>query len=403
MVRIATRVLPLLAVLLLLVLPLPLLAQEPQPIVVTATSVRYSFGQQATFEIQVAAGTAIDELFLYLEEEGAAGTEVVPVPLEDAASTQAAYQRDLRLHPFPPFGQVTWWWEVRGEAGQRVTTEPSTLEYVDDRFEWQATSDGAVHIHADVDDPAYAQTALDIARTGLARIVEELESPALAEVHVYLYPSLTDLRAALEMAGREWMGGQARPELGAVLVAVPYDDEFVARMEQDIPHELTHLVVYEVTGPEGYTRVPAWLDEGLAMDNQARPDPNMDALLEQARAEGRLIPLSDLCAPFPSDPQAALLSYAQSASLVRYIRDRYGDTGIRALLAVYADGLDCEGGIVRALNVGPERLDLAWRAHMMGLSGSMTWLADNGPWLLLWGLSVLLALPMRGVIRRRGE
>jgi hypothetical protein len=116
-----------------------------------------------------------------------------------------------------------------------------------------------------------------------------------------------------------------------------------------------------------------------------------------------LIPLVDLCDPFPANPDVALLSYAQSASIVRYIRDRYGGSGIRALLTAYADGAGCEGGVIQALNTTPERLDLDWRANLVGLSGWTLWLSENTPWLLLWALSLILALPMAGagILRRR--
>jgi hypothetical protein len=385
----------------MLLLALPLQAQEQSPIVVMTTSASYTFGQQATFDIEVAADAGIAALYLYLQEEGEERGEVISVPFAPGTSVQVAFQRDLRLYPFPPFGEVAWRWEVRDGAGNRLMTDPSVFTYADNRFEWLVTFAGSIRLHTVVDDPTYVQAALDIAQASLVRVAQALGSSSLEEVNIYIYPSLLDLRAALEMGGREWMGGQARPELGAVLVAIPYDDEFIAHMERDIPHELTHLVVYQVTGPEGYTYVPAWLNEGVAMIHQIRADPNLDVLLERARAEGQLIPLVELCPPFPSDPEVALLSYAQSASLVRYIRDRYSSAAIRALLAAYADGAGCEGGIIQALDTTPERLELAWRAHLKGMSGWRAWLSDNTLWLLLWGLSLLLALPMIGTIHQR--
>lgn len=374
----------------------PLDAQEQPPIAVTASTVQYTFGQQATFSLEVSADAGVAAIYLYLQKPGAERVEVLPVPFEAGTAVRASLLRDLRLAPLPPFGQVSWWWEVRDQAGHALTTPPSSFQYADNRFEWFTAVAGRVRAHSTVDDPVYMRAALDIAQANLQAIEESLQSAPLEGVDVYLYPSLADLRAALEMGGREWVGGQARPELGVVLVAVPHDDEFVARMERDIPHELTHLVIYHVTGPQGYAFVPAWLDEGLATVNQAWPDPSLDVRLEQARAEGRLIPLADLCPPFPTDPQTALLSYAESASLVRTVRDRYGSSGIRALLRAYADGASCEGGIVQALDTTPQRLELAWRADMLGVSGWAAWLTDNAPWLALWGLSILLALPMIG-------
>ena len=205
------------------------------------------------------------------------------------------------------------------------------------------------------------------------------------------------------MAGRSWAGGQARPELGVILVAIPDDNRALSRMERDIPHELTHLVLYSVAGAEGYRHVPAWLDEGLATASELRPDPTLEVILDQAQAEGRLLPLTAICPPFPTDQERALLAYAQSASMVRTVQERYGNAGIRDLLAAYADGAGCESGVERGLGITAHQLERTWRADLMGLSGWMAWLSDNAAPLLLWGIGLILALPMAAVFRRRSS
>ena len=371
----------------------PLTFQET-PITVQEASVTYTFGQQAVFSIQATSSTDITALYLYIRSAGDERVEVTPVPLEPGPSVQATFTRDLRLFPFPPFGTVNWWWEVRDAAGHQLTTPQATFRYEDNRLNWFGRTAGPVTVYSTVDDPQYMQAALDIAAVSLERIARSLNAPVPEKVDIYLYPSLADLQAALRMAGRAWMGGQARPELGVILVAVPYDGGYMAQMEQEIPHELTHLLVYRLAGPEGYRYIPAWLNEGLATANQTRPDPNLDSLLERARGEGRLIPIRDLCFPFSTDPAEALLAYAESGSLVRYIRRQYGDSGIRALLQAYADGADCDGGVQKALHVSLDQLERAWRADLSGVGKWMVWVADNGAGLALWGLSVLLALPI---------
>ncbi|MFN3762171.1 MAG: peptidase MA family metallohydrolase, partial [Anaerolineae bacterium] len=367
---------------------------QEAPITVKEASVTYTFGQQAVFSIQATASADIIALYLYLQSEGNERVEVTPVPITPGPSVQATFTRDLRLFPFPPFGTVRWWWEVRDAAGHQLTTPASTFRYEDNRWDWFSRTVGPITVHSTVDDPPYMQGALDIAAVSLERIARSLSVPPPERVDIYLYPSLADLQAALRMAGREWMGGQARPELGAILIAVPHHDGYLAQMEQEIPHELTHLFVYRLTGPGGYRYVPAWLNEGLATANETRPDPNLDSLLERARAEGRLIPLRNLCPPFSTDPAEALLAYAESGSLVRYIRQRYGDSTIRVLLLAYADGADCEAGVQRALHVTLDQLERAWRADLSGVGKWLVWMADNAPGLALWGLSLLLAFPI---------
>ncbi len=367
---------------------------QEAPITVKEASVTYTFGQQAVFSIQATASADITALYLYLQSEGNERVEVTPVPIPPGPSVQAMFTRDLRLFPFPPFGTVRWWWEVRDAAGHQLTTPASTFRYEDNRWDWFSRTVGPITVHSTVDNPPYTQGALDIAAVSVERIARSLSVSPPERVDIYLYPSRADLQAALRMAGREWMGGQARPELGAILIAVPYHDGYLAQMEQEIPHELTHLFVYRLTGPEGYRYVPAWLNEGLATANETRPDPHLDSLLERARAEGRLIPLRNLCPPFSTDPAEALLAYAESGSLVRYIRQQYGDSTIRALLLAYADGADCEAGVQRALNITLDQLERAWRADLSGVGKWVVWVADNAPGLALWGLSLLLAFPI---------
>jgi hypothetical protein len=359
----------------------------------------YTFGQQATFSIQAASANDITAIYLYLQSEGDAAAVSLPVSIEPGPEVQATVQRDLRLSPFPPFGMVSWWWEIRDTEGTVLRTDPKLFRYTDNRFEWQATTDGRVTLHTAVDNPQYIQTALEVIQTSLRRVESELQAEPLAQVDLYLYPSTEDLRAALEMAGRNWAGGQARPELGVILVAVPENDRALSRTERDIPHELTHLIVYSVTGSEGYRHVPAWLDEGLATANELRPDPTLEVVLDQARAEGQLLPLTALCPPFPASQEAALLAYAQSASMVRTIRDRYGNAGIRDLLIAYADGAGCESGIEHGLGITAHQFERTWRADLVGLSGWMSWLSDNAAPLLLWGIGLILALSVAALFR----
>lgn len=378
----------------------PTLAQESLPITV-ADAYSYTFGQQITFDVDVSSPTPVTALYLYLQTEGVAYGVPHPVPITPGTDVHTSLQRDLHQHPLPPFAHVQWWWEVRGDGGALLTTEPQSFQYVDNRFEWHTTSTEHLFLHTVVDDPVYVQAAVEIGETALARIAQALQTAPVSGIDVYVYPATADLRAALEMTGRDWAGGQARPELGTVLVAAPPDSSARTRMERDIPHELTHLLVYQVTGPEGYPYVPAWLNEGLATANELRPDPELEVVLESARAQGQLVPLSDLCPPFPNSRDTALLYYAQSGSIVRYVREQYGNSGIRALLTTYADGAGCESGVTRALDVTPQQLELAWRAHLVGLSSWMSWTVDNVPLLAVWGISLLLAVPMVGLGQRR--
>jgi hypothetical protein len=169
-------------------------------------------------------------------------------------------------------------------------------------------------------------------------------------------------------------------------------------MERLLPHELTHLMVYEATGRR-LGQVPPWLNEGLASLNERRPDPNRQALVDEALAQGRLYTLEALCAPFPVDLSAAQLAYAQSASVVAYLRDKYGSQMIRDLLAAYADNASCDAGVNRVLGISLGDLESAWRARLTGQGPTERAFNSGAVWLALWLLTALLALPLVGVLR----
>jgi hypothetical protein len=156
---------------------------------------------------------------------------------------------------------------------------------------------------------------------------------------------------------------------------------------------LTHLLVYQATG-DAYTHVPRWLDEGLAVLSETPPEPAYQATLEAAYRDEALISIEALCAPFPADWDAAQLSYAQSQSLVRFIRERYGHQGIHALLGAYRDGADCGSGVERALGLPLATLETDWQAS---LGPRVAWLAaldKVGAWVILTVLLLMAPLPL---------
>jgi hypothetical protein len=169
-------------------------------------------------------------------------------------------------------------------------------------------------------------------------------------------------------------------------------------MKRYIPHEITHLLVYQAVTPAGYGYVPEWLNEGLATANEQLPTPEFATTLEEARVTGQLLSLEDLCVPFP--PDATYLAYAQSGSVVQFIREQYGAEKIRALLAAYANGAGCESGVRDTLNVSLSGLDTAWRASLEPQAPWRVWVEQVIVFGGVWLLSLLVALPMIGGLGR---
>ncbi len=375
---------------LLALLLMPPQAAFAQGITATSVSADYSFAQRMTFRVTARSDTDFKSAVVIVRPRNAPEIRGTGV-FTPGKAIDATYVQQLVGGVLPPFSTVTYWWELTDAAGRKLVTPPQSVEYLDNRFAWQDLVEGNLRVRSYAGDVAYARAALDVARAALPRLNQELQAPLPPRVDIYLYSALEDLQSALELGGRDWQGGQARPDLGAVLVAVPPGQGAYAQMKRDIPHELTHLLVYQATGA-GYARVPRWLDEGLASANEELAQPAYQLALESAFREGQLIPLETLCAPFSADAGVAQLSYAQSASLVQFIRNNYPD-GIRKLLGAYAGGATCGGGVEQALSTTLSALEWKWRASLGPRNALQVMVNSVGAWVLLVILVSLALLP----------
>lgn len=363
----------------------------------------YTFARQVTFTLAATSDVEISQVHLFFRATGDPDTEKVAVALEKPErEVRVSQTRNVGVYPLPPFADITFWWQIEDAAGNQLQTEPEEFKYADNRFEWMEMRAGGISVHW-IDgraDPTYAQTALDIAQASVKDINAELRAPFPDSLDIYIYDSDKNLEAAMVLTGRDWVGGQARPELGVVVVAVPQEQGYSSRMRRYLPHEITHLLIYQLMTAEGYGRVPTWLDEGLATANELLPTPEYALALKEAYESNQLLSLKDLCAPFSPDASTAFLSYAQSGSVVRFIREQYGADGIRRLLAVYADGASCTSGVEEALDVSFSQLEGAWQASLRSETRWRVWMDQVGVWIGLWLLSALVAVPMIGRVQR---
>jgi hypothetical protein len=311
----------------------------------------------------------------------------------------AQVTRDLAQQPLRPFSPLSYWWRVETASGAQVTTERATLLYADNRFEWQNIARGPITAHWYAGDLAFGQAAADAGALALPRISSDLGAPQPVRVDVYIYETVADLQAGLELNGRTWVGGHADPDLGVVLLAVPPGPEAVLGFERDLPHELTHVLIYELTQPH-YAAVPFWLNEGLAVLHETQPNPGYRLALERAQRESNLLALDSLCGGFPLDTAQATLAYAQSRSLVSYVRDRWGSGGIASLLSAYAEGATCAGGVQRALGVSLAGLENEWQRDALQVSPLRELALQFGPWLLLLSLPALALFGLLFLPRR---
>ena len=370
-------------------------------IAVSKADATYEFARSITFTITASSTAPIAQATVFYQS--ADGTSIKQPADRFTAETQvdlAATVVFTETKP-PAFSTIAYWWEIADRAGNTLRTDIYTLTYIDSRFKWIDLTAGVVRVHWVEGDSGFGATAASIANEALPRIQQQLGVEPPSPIDIYIYPSMDSLRSAVELAGRPWLGGQARPELGVAMVAIPNGDTANIQMRRDIPHELTHLMMFIATTPR-YDAVPAWLDEGLATLNEGEPNPTQAVALQEAYAANQLPSLEALCSAMPTNSAEALAAYAQSRGVVQQIVDDYGSAGIQALLAAYHDGATCAGGVERGLNTTLNGIELKWRASLGPISSVTTVARTSGPWIVLW---IVVAVPLIAVflIRRPGK
>ena len=345
------------------------LARAAAPIFSNFTA-DYQFAERMTFAVNLAGEAPITGAKLFVQSGSQPPYALAADPFAPGIPLTVTTSLDLNETRLIPFSTVTYWWEVTDASGQASVSPRQSFAYVDNRFPWQDLAAGPARIHWYQGDSGFGAAAAAVAAEALPKMQQQIGVEPPAPLDVYIYASVNDLRQAVELSGREWLGGQARPELGVVLVAIAPDDSARLNMRRDIPHELSHLMTFVATAPN-YAAAPRWLDEGLATLNEGEPDAMQALAVQDAAAANRLIPLITLCGDFPAAASDALQAYGQSRNVAQQIINQYGSAGIQALLAAYRDGATCAGGVERALNVSLDDLDLQWRATLPG--------AANGP------------------------
>lgn len=251
-------------------------------------------------------------------------------------------------------------------------------------------------------DASFGPAALETAQASFESIARLFPPTLEGPIEIFIYENVDDLRGALTSVNETWVAGHADPALGVIYVVVEPGAEQRITMEQRIPHELMHVMMYRHVGT-GYDNIPAWLREGTATLAEIYPNADYDRVLTDAVASNSLISLSELCVTFPDDMSKAFLAYAESRSFTNYLQDTYGSDGLLSLVAAYAHGVGCEHGPERAFGVPLSDLEATWRSSVLEQNLFASVLQNISPYLVL--LCLVLVIPLVGIVstmRKRG-
>jgi len=365
------------------------IAQASPDVIVENPQVEYTFGGQITFRAVVQSESPIENVILFLQPQNQP-VEIVE-PDSVSAAGEVVHDFNLTERPLRVFSNVIYWYQIITADGEEENSASFEFFYEDNRFEWRSLEAGPFHVFWYDGDIDFAQKVINTAQEGLSKIQGVISAPQPEKIKIFAYASALEMQATLRLSGQSLVAGHANPDLEVIAVSLPPGPDQTFEIRRQIPHELTHVMIYQAIGP-AYENVPSWFNEGLASTAELFPNPDYQFLLDNAYQNNTLIPIENLCESFPLEASNFLLAYAESTDFTRYLFDHFGTTGIESLLEKYAAGMGCKQAVESALGFPLSQLEQEWRQEQFQESVSASRLNDLMPWF------VLLILPMTAPI-----
>jgi hypothetical protein len=344
------------AAFLLVLLPGAASAQEPWTGALSQAEV--DFGASITFTLDARSpGTVVSLQFFYqLEGERARNRVNVEVPAGTRLSAEWVWE--LEPGAMPPGRVISYWWRAELSDGRILETDPLTVSYDDNRFQWQERDEGNIHLRWYGSSRSDADKIMTAAQEALGRLQAGTGVEVQNPVRIFLYRSKSDMQLAISSRSETYDAaiitlGMAMGRDTIVILST------AAGAEETIAHELSHIVIGQFTdNPLG--GMPTWLDEGLAMyaEGELRGDNQTD--LDRAIRDNTLITVRSLSA-YPGDPSQVDLFYGQCYSVVEFLIGTFGSDKMDLLLQTFKKGVYQEDALQEVYGFGLDELDARWR------------------------------------------
>jgi len=204
-----------------------------------------------------------------------------------------------------------------------------------------------------------AQLAADAARQSLEQMAPLLGFDPSEPVRIVSYHSYNDMSGALPFRAALSEGSIRTEGIAFADERVVLIPGFDASAKGITSHEIIHLAVAEVTG-RAHTRVPAWLDEGLAEFGSLEPSAEYSEALRNGILRDSVKPLWTLDT-FLGNADDILTAYGQGQSVVQYLISNYGEAKMADLMQAIRGTFDIDQALERVYGFDQHGLDVEWR------------------------------------------
>ena len=238
-----------------------------------------------------------------------------------------------------------------------------------DKFETFRDGDLIVRLHKD-EAAVLKEYAIDLAHKALETLSAKYKFKPKGPFLIEVFPKHDDF--AVRTIGLPGMVGATGVCFGRVVAL----DSPRARppgtyqWESTLWHELAHVITIQMSNQ----RVPRWLTEGVSVyeEGKARPEwgRQQDVQFASMLERGEAMKLKDLNASF-TDPRKVSIAYFEASLLVEHIVTAYGEAGLHKLLFSFAEGLDTDQALKKALNTSFDEMQAGFDQALDRQFGAM--------------------------------
>jgi len=372
-----------LVVCLFLVLLSPSLVQARSGLAILDSSVEAEFPLKLNFNLSAESDVDITDIRLSYRVNRVGFAQItseVYIGFVPATTADVNWAWDMRKSGGLPSGsQIEYWWTIEDARGDKMETAPVQIQFNDDRYPWRSLTEGKVTIYWYEGDNSFAQEIMATSQQALVRLAKDTGAELKKPVQLYIYATTQDLVGAL-IYPQEWTGGVAFTRFSTIAIGISPAN--LTWGKRAITHELSHMVIHQVT-LNPYSGLPVWLDEGLAVYAEGLPNPEYTSRLSEAVAEDNLISVRSLSSPFSAHVEKAILSYAESYSLVEFLIHQYGQAKMLELLNTFSQGSNYDGALEKVYGFDMDGLNTLWQDYIARLAqsaesqGARSALAEN--------------------------
>jgi hypothetical protein len=345
------------------ILVIPVANAQAGPAVVKSTAkVNYPLGLDFSLVAQSNADIVDVRIRYSVEQESYADViSEASVAIKPARQVNVTWTLDMRrIGGLPPGTMLDYWWVIRDAGGASLETDAVRIEFADTRYSWKQVKEGLVTVYWYSGNAEFAGEIMTAAQEALKRLALETGARLNEPLRLYVYASSNDLLNAL-IFPYEWTGAVTYPQYDVILIGLEPANLDWGR--STIAHELSHVAVHQVTA-NPYSSLPTWLDEGLAMYNEGVIDVYFGTALMKAVKDDSLISIRSLASPFSALSDLAVLSYAESFSVVSYLISNYGKEKMLELLTVFSRGSTYDDALKKVYGFDVDGLNDLWREYV---------------------------------------